>query len=153
MAVRIVPVIDDHAVALAATMRSEDVRECYRQGAESALDAVRYSISVSCDCWTCLMDGEVAGIFGVRAESILTGTGSLWLLTSDLCDRRKVAFVKIAKRCLREIVSRWPRLSVGVDVHHDKALRFAPAVGFVAAPGSYPHQVTGEPMRHHVWGN
>jgi hypothetical protein len=140
-----------HISDLSAHLRPADLEECLAAGFSDAYDAVSRSVGVSVDCWACVIDGKVMGIFGVTVDSLLERRGVLWLLTSHLVDERPKTFVRLAGRALAAIRRSWPSLSVGVDAHYDAALRFALRSGFSSGP-TYAHPDTGEPFRLMVSG-
>lgn len=139
------PPTDEQVLELAQNMREEDVEECLASGFESALDAVTKGVAVSSQCWTCLVDGRVLGMFGLTSGNVLAGEMTLWLLTTDMANHRPKTFVRIARECLVILKSRWSKLSLGIDNRHLRALRFATRSGFTSAH-TYPHPLTGEPF-------
>ena len=151
MAVDIVKPTPAHVVELGLLMRPEDAAECIAAGYASAMDAAAKSVEISPECWACVFDGELMGIFGITPESVLAGHASLWLLTTEVVSRKPKTFVKTARKCLAVLRSSWPKLSLDIDAHYGGAIRFAAASGFtVGAP--HAHLLTGEPVRHAEMG-
>lgn len=131
---------------LADNMRVEDAAECAASGFDRPIDALRFGIEFSTDSWVCRVDGRVMGMFGIALDDVLSGKARLWLLTSDMADKRPIAFVQIAREALASISRRWPRLTLEVDTRHHRAIRFMRSCGFVQKT-YMDHPVTGMPFR------
>jgi len=141
-----------HIRDLAENMREADLQECVAFGCPDSNEAVRTSVELSTECWACTVDGRVLAIFGLMVNSALERRAVLWLLTSTLVDRRPKLFVSLARKALASMRRSWPKLSVGIDTHHQAALRFASRSGF-SSMCTYAHPDTGEPFRLHTMGD
>lgn len=134
-----------HAEELAFTIQPADREELVAFGEQSTYRALLRSVSLSAHAWTALLDRRVLAMFGVCWTSTLTGDATLWLLTSTLVDAHRKTFVVAARRALDELKTQWPRLRVGIDFHHNRAIRFAASSGFTVGPIA-AHRVTGAPV-------
>lgn len=137
-----VSVTDAHVVELAERMSPEDLIEVHKLGYGTALEAVRASVDLSMECWTCVLDGEVLAIYGLLPQSVIRGQVNLWMLTTDLAIKRKKSFVRCAKHVLTHLKSQWKAVSVGIAADHDRALRLAARFGF-RPQLRYPAPVSG----------
>lgn len=136
---------------LAMDMREADWAECQDAGFETPLAAVTDSVNKSTECLFCVVGGRVIGAYGVVRDSVLTRTGVLWLLTSNVADSNKKTFVACGRLCLVSLLARWRKLVVGIGSRHVSAIRFAYRSGF--KPGeTYPNETTGAPFTHHSIG-
>jgi hypothetical protein len=136
---------------LAIRMREDDLFECLDAGYGTGFEAVHESIRRSHESWCCTVDGEVLAIFGVICDSLLSRTGTLWLLTSTLVDRKPKTFVKHARLALNAMRARWRVLSVGIGGGHARAIRFAQGAGF-EFKGTTGNPITGAPFMLHIIG-
>jgi hypothetical protein len=134
-----------HIRELADNLRSEDWEECAASGFKTPLEAVTKGVELSFEPLACVVDGETMGIFGLTANNILNGDVSLWMLTSEVVNRKPKTFVKIVRDVLSQMRSRWRSVSIGIDAHHQGALRLATRSSFKCLY-VYAHDATGEPF-------
>src|SRR5471030_1366824 len=72
-----------------------------------------FAISTRRDVWseTYLIDGEIAAMVGVAANSLLGGWGSPWLVTGTPVDRHARLFLKETRAGIARMTTQFPRLS------------------------------------------
>ena len=151
MEVKFPDVTEAHILELANNMRHDDLVECRQGGYASGLEVVRESVRVSKECRACTIDGEVLAIYGVIQESVITGRGQLWLLTSNLVDEHKKTFVAYSKLVLLLMKQRWRSIVVPIGADHRGALRLAHRYGFLRGQ-TFPDVSTGKPFMIHTMG-
>jgi hypothetical protein len=144
-------VTEDHIFELARNMRPDDLEECRQAGYATALEAVSESVKASKECRACTVDDQVLAIYGVIEQSILTGSGQLWLLTTNLVESHKKTFVLYSKLVLLLMKQRWRSLVVPIGAEHKGALRLAHRYGFLRGQ-KYPDVSTGKPFMIHTIG-
>jgi len=144
-------VTEAHILELAAGMRPDDELECRQAGYASALEAVRETVAASKEARTCTVDGRVLAIYGVIEESVVTGRGQLWLLTTTLVDTHKKTFVTYARLALLLMKQRWRTLIVPIGAEHRGALRLASRFSFTRGE-TFPDVSTGKPFMLHSIG-
>lgn len=117
----------EHAAALAPTLRPEDLAEVQACGFEDARHALVEAVEGSTVCWACLVDGEVAAMFGVGDGP---GGEQLWFLTGQLFVTRARLFVSRAKEVMRRLLERHADMQNHIDARYLAAVRWAKWLGF-----------------------
>lgn len=125
--VRIRPVQPGDTDVVLQQLRAADRAECLALGVDP-VDGMLQSIALSVESWTCEVNGQPAGIFGL-AMSADAATAAPWLLATDALPQAGMA---VARRALR-IVARWARvapLENVCDARNLVAVRFLEWLGF-----------------------
>jgi len=120
----LVDTTDEHIEELAETMSQADVDEVWASSHRSPLESLLLSSTLSADTTTGLADGEVMCIFGVSPISIISGSGSPWLLGSDLIREHFRIFLRGNKEWMKIQQEKWDTLSNHVDARHTLAIRW-----------------------------
>jgi len=108
MQVRLVPVEPWHVDAVAANMRSEDVREVFELGGFSPFEALESSLSHPGISYTAMFDDEPAAIFGVVHPSLMAAVGIPWLLGTPLLEKHWRAFAKASRLVIDALKGDYP---------------------------------------------
>jgi hypothetical protein len=127
------------ATALSLNMRPEDSAEIWKLERISPLKAVLQSMETSLEAYTILVEGKVAGMFGIAPVALVGQTMIPWMLTTGEIEKIKKSFVKETKRVVREW-SRTYHLINYIDADYTKALAWARHCGFTVHP---PQEVNG----------
>jgi len=78
---------------LAEHMREDDRREVKRMSGYDVEGVVRMSVAASKVCYAGFAStGELLGIFGASNVNLCDGTAIVWMLSSDVADRRQYEF-------------------------------------------------------------
>jgi hypothetical protein len=96
-----------------------------------------FAISTRRDVWshTYLIDGEIAAMVGLAANSILGGWGSPWLVTGTPVDRHARLFLKETRAGVERMKAVFPRLSNYVHADYTQTVRWLRWLGFsIGAP-------------------
>lgn len=127
-----------HAAALAPTLRPEDLAEVQACGFPDAQTALGVAVAGSKVSWACLVDGEVAAMFGIGDGP---GGEQLWFLTGQGFVRHARLFVSRAKDVMRRLLEHHASLQNHIDARYPAAVRWARWLGFeVGEPVPYgPH--------------
>jgi len=120
----VIDTTDEHIEELAETMSQADVDEVWASSHRSPLESLLFSSTVSADTTTGLADGDVMCIFGVSPVSIISGSGSPWLLGSDLIREHFRIFLRGNKEWMKIQQEKWDTLSNHVDARHTLAIRW-----------------------------
>lgn len=125
---------EEHALALAPTMRPEDAAEVLASGGYSPEEALVESLKVSSEAYTLLLDGKPAVMWGVVAMPTRTilepPTGVVWLLGGEAIRRRKRLFLRLSRVGVSLLLERYALLVNAVDARYVGALRWVRWLGF-----------------------
>lgn len=100
MKTEVIPARAEHCALLAANM-DEDGREFIRKYWNvEAEQGLRDSLAASTLCWTILIDGQAAGMFGCTED------GKVWLTTAPAIERVKLRFIRQSKTYLNQMAER-----------------------------------------------
>jgi hypothetical protein len=128
--VQVIPATLEHAQELLPHVRQADIDE-FESGWSMTPDQVlTYGLQHSAFCWAGLANGEVVTIFGVTPASILTGSGTPWLIASDRLDKYSRAFIRHSRPLLAGILETFPRLENYVDARNIAAKQWLHWMGF-----------------------
>lgn len=111
-------------------MRAADAREVKASHNSSPLGALLNSIRLSSHTSCCLVDDVPACIFGVAPFSILTGTGSPWLLGTDEIQRHRKTFVTETRQGVRDMLLLYPSLVNWVHCDNVASIIWLRGMGF-----------------------
>ena len=78
---------------------------------------------------TVLIDGEVAAVFGVAQETLLSDV-KIWLMTTPLVEKNSIAFLRASRRFTQELYASYGPLVGMVDSDFDKSRRWLRWIGF-----------------------
>lgn len=78
---------------------------------------------------TVLIDGEVAAVFGVTKESLLSDA-KIWLITSELINKEPIAFLRASRRFTEELYQAYGPLIGMVDSDFEKSRQWLRWIGF-----------------------
>lgn len=130
----IVPAGLDHIRSLAPIMREADRQEVWAAAGLTPYEALQVSLQSSVVAWCWLIEDEPACVFGVSAESILSGIGMPWLLSSPLLPSRHVAFLRHHRCFLIAMLDLFPLLKNWVDARYQLSIRWLRWMGFTILP-------------------
>jgi hypothetical protein len=129
----------EHAERLAPSMREGDAAEILASGGyrplPGLLAALRWS-RLHGAAWAGLIDGEVAALFGVGKQTLLSPTAHPWLLTGDHVERTPLLFWRASKAVLATWLEEHEQLEQYVDARYAQALRWAGRLGFTIEPAA-----------------
>jgi hypothetical protein len=130
--ITIVPANMEHAKAI--DLRPGDRREIEVLGLTMP---EAFAVSTARDVWseTYLIEGEIAAMVGLAANSILGGWGSPWLVTGTPVDRHTKLFLKETRAGVDRMRAAFPRLSNYVHAEYTQTVRWLRWLGFsIGAP-------------------
>lgn len=124
---RVVPATAEHARELAPTMRKEDAAEVLASSGRTPLEALLASLEASPYCRALLFDGRVAALFGVGPGP--EGLGIVWLLTGELVEGHKQAFLDTCRPEIGKMLEVHPVLGNLVDARYVRSVRWLKRLG------------------------
>jgi hypothetical protein len=125
---RIVPAEAAHCALLAANLRKDDADEVRAFG-ESRIRAVNRAFRSGFMCRTAFVGDEIAAMWGLGGN-VLSNVGHPWLLTTPVCERVPVTFVKVGKAQLAAMLALRPVLYDYVAAKYTRAIGFLKLLGF-----------------------
>lgn len=147
--ISVVPATLDHARAI--RLRTGDAREIAAMGL-GPIAAFEQSMARSLWADAYLIDGEVAALVGLAADSLLAGTGAPWLLTGRPVDRHRKLFLRETRRGVARMRTEFPRLANHVHADYAEAIRWLRWLGFAIGPPR-PRGPQGAPFRRFSIGD
>lgn len=137
MRIEIVPSLSLHVPQLAKTLREKDRIEAEGLGLNPR-KAVFKTYKGACYRRTCLIDDEVAAMWGLHGE-LLGNTGRPYLMTGTVCERvSPLTFARIYKQEVHVMKEFFPELVNIVDASYYEAIRILKLSGFtVSKPFCY----------------
>lgn len=139
---QIVEATVEHVRDLGGRLRSDDALEITCLG-ESVRSALWHSWRGSPLRRTMLVNGKVAGIWGVHSD-LISKRGIPWFLTAPEIERVPIAMVKEGRAELAEMARIYSHLDNYVLASYCRAVRFAQMIGFKVDD---PMPIRGVPFR------
>jgi len=118
---------------LIANMRQPDIDELLAMTGDVD-KTVRHSVKRSNHKWSVYANGQFVCIFGVGSPSLLSDTGVVWMLGTDLIERYKGAFIKYSRDYITAMLSVYPYLTNFVDARNTRTIRWLKFMGFTFLP-------------------
>lgn len=148
---RIIPADAAHIAPIAADMREADRREVWASHRHEPEQALAASLELSDLAWTCLVDDVPAFMWGAaRQGSLITLTGSPWLLATPRMDMVRRDFLRRSRFYVERMQARFPRLENHVHAANRLSLRWLKWCGFSVADA--PTMLNNEPF-YLFWRN
>lgn len=127
---------EEHCAELAAAL-DDAGRELIREGWDIDPEAgLRWSWAASDReglCWTVLVDGEVAAMFGCIDRG--DGTGFPWLTTAPAMERVKLRFIRQSRAYLDRMLARFPRIEGWAHEENKALIGWLKWAGFTVGAG------------------
>ncbi len=122
--------IQSDILPIAHNMREDDVKEVWDSNLHSPYKALRKCLEIKGMSWTIIVNGIPVGMVGVSRGTLLSDTGTPWLLGTDvLIDDRKL-FLKISRIVLKNISEGYRRLENYISTENQASLRWLRHLGF-----------------------
>ena len=126
----IVETTAEHIDYVSTRMRQRDKTEIWLSHRLLPHEALLKSNQFEGKRWTGLIDGEPAAIFGIMTMSLLTGSGSPWLLATEKMVKNRKEFIKISKDHMVEAIKGYSFLENYVHVDNKESIRWLKWLGF-----------------------
>ncbi len=128
--VEVVNAEPSHIERIANAMRPHDVDEIWYSHQATPRKALEVGLRTSDKCWTALIDGKPAIMFGVSRGTLLTRTGIPWLLATDEMSLIKKQFIIESKKYIIEARDGVNTLENFVHVDNKDSIRWLKWIGF-----------------------
>lgn len=150
----VIPATLEHAEAMAPNLRECDRQEIWAASRQLPRDSLRHAVMASSCAWTGMVDDDIACMFGVVPQSLMSGSGFVWMLGTPLVEKHAVMFLRRNRAKVAEMASQFPYLHNYVDARNETAIRWLRWLGFTIHDAE-PYGALGLPfhhfeMRHHV---
>lgn len=125
---------DTDPFVVACNMREEDVAESEANGFEDPFAGLLWSVELSDNVATVVLEGHPVGIFGW--SDLGEGVCELWLAGTDDLTRYPVSFHKIAKAFIEELLAEYDCVTNEVFIENHVHLEWLSRLGatFEACP-------------------
>lgn len=117
---------------LSPMLRKQHETELFASRWQDSLTAIEYSFNRSTKAWTWEIDGEVACIFGVHAESITNTEAIAWLLGSPLIEKYPLGFIRYCKTMVPIILAIFPEIIAFCEKDFSVSKNWLSAIGFTS---------------------
>lgn len=127
--VEITDSVEAHAKHIGARLRLHDRLEMEALGkdpAQSVIDSYHYPGR----CWTVIIDGEPAIMFGVSSPSVMSDLGIPWLLGTDAVERVSRRFIRDSQLWVEELMEGKAILKNIVDARNLRSIAWLKLLGF-----------------------
>lgn len=138
--------------ALKINVCEADCLEIWRTSMAEPDKAIARAIVSSRDAFTALLDGEIICIFGVVTSSVINGTGSPWLLGSDLIKENPFEFLGRSKKYMAKLKEGYSKLENHVDVDNKVSILWLRWLGFKISKDAKPYGIVGKPFKRFTMG-
>lgn len=129
--VEIVQASPGHAAPIAENMREADKREIWASDRLLPLYALKQSVLMSRESWTCLVHGVPAFMWGVaRKGCILSDVGIPWLLGTDAILEVRREFLRQSRAYVARMHRGFARLENIVHADNEMSIRWLKWCGF-----------------------
>lgn len=118
------------AARLFANLRAHDLAECRAYGHPDIAASIASCVDRSVLCWTGLVDGELAAIFGAAPINMLAGIGSPWMLGTPVLDRHQRILVRRTPEYIARMLKMFPHLVNYVHAKNSTSVRWLRRLGF-----------------------
>lgn len=130
---------------LVRNMREHDKMEVNAATHMGLRNAVQTSVIMSTYSKTGLVNGELVCMWGVCPISLLSGSGSPWMLGTDLITEKQRIFLRRSKPWLDDIRKDYKYLENFVDARNTMSIKWLKWLGFEMDEAE-PYGVHGEPF-------
>ena len=128
---------------LVRNMRKHDVQEVNAATRMGVRNAVETSLNLSTYAKTGLVNDELVCMWGVCPISLISSSGSPWMLGTDLIEKKQRIFLRRSKPWLEDIKKDYKTLENHVDERNTLSVRWLKWLGFEMKKAE-PYGVNGE---------
>ena len=114
---------------LIANMRQADVDELMAMHGK-VQSIVQLSFEKSRYKWSVYANGQFICLFGIGTQSLISDTGIIWMLGTDLIETYKGAFIRYSKAYIEAMLNVYPILTNHCDVRNTRTIRWLKFMGF-----------------------
>ena len=130
---------------LVENMRKHDIQEVNAATRMGIRNAVKTSVNLSSYSKTGLVNDELVCMWGVCPISLISGSGSPWMLGTDLIEKKQRVFLRRSKPWLNDIRKDYRYLENFVDERNVMSIKWLKWLGFEMDEAE-PYGIHGEPF-------
>ena len=130
---------------LVENMRKHDIQEVNAATRMGIRNAVKTSVNLSSYSKTGLVNDELVCMWGVCPISLISGSGSPWMLGTDLINKKQRIFLRRSKPWLDDIRKDYRYLENFVDERNVMSIKWLKWLGFEMDEAE-PYGIHGEPF-------
>ena len=130
---------------LVRNMREHDKQEVNAATNMGIRNAVKTSVNLSSYSKTGLVNDELVCMWGVCPISLLSSSGSPWMLGTDLIEKKQRVFLRRSKPWLNDIRKDYKYLENFVDARNVLSVKWLKWLGFEMDEAE-PYGIHGEPF-------
>jgi len=130
---------------LVENMRKHDIQEVNAATRMGIRNAVKTSVNLSSYSKTGLVNDELVCMWGVCPISLISGSGSPWMLGTDLINEKQRIFLRRSKPWLDDIRKDYRYLENFVDERNVMSIKWLKWLGFEMDEAE-PYGIHGEPF-------
>jgi len=114
---------------LISNMRQPDIDELMALVGNVA-NVVKESVRLSNYKWSVYANNEFVCIFGIGSPTLLSDTGIVWMLGTDLLEKHKGSFIRHSREYIEAMLDVYPYLTNFVDARNKRTIRWLKFMGF-----------------------
>lgn len=126
----IVMATEAHALEIWPHLRSSDLYEITAMTPLPVSEALVKAVHESRVAWTWLVDGRVVCLFGVAAISLVSGSGSPWLVATPELERHRLWFLRHCRQYIEKMRHMFPLLWNCTAANNPECMRWLQWLGF-----------------------
>jgi hypothetical protein len=111
-------------LAIKDCLRKEEVEEVWASNNATPEQALSESFKRSTKCFTFLVEGKPAAMFGIAPDSLASNSASVWFLGTDDMGQAKKTFMVQSRRFINLLLKEYPVLYNFVDYRYKKTLQW-----------------------------
>jgi hypothetical protein len=139
-----------HVARIALNCREADRHELWTGWRHTPERALRFGLEQSSHVWTGVANMRPFCMVGVVPESVLSGSGRIWLIGTDEILEHQLAFLRRCRPILARMQAVYSTLSNEVAAENESAVRWLEWLGFTLYPAR-PIGIDGTPFHHFEW--
>ena len=115
---------------IAFNMRADDVKEVWDSNLYSPYKALCKGLDTKGISWTIIVNGVPIGMIGVARGTLLSDTGTPWLLGTDALVDDKILFLRVSRVILKNMSEGYKMLENYVSTENKASLCWLRHLGF-----------------------
>jgi len=120
----------EDAVEVALNIRGADKSEIWASGKNLPIPCLIRAHSASTQCFSLVVNGQVACIFGVAPASLLGSVGVPWMIGTSLVEKHPLLFLRKCQKSVLAMSDSYATLINYVDARNVMAIHWLSWLGF-----------------------
>jgi RimJ/RimL family protein N-acetyltransferase len=135
----------EHCIEIASDLNHPNIEPYMEATGRTKLEMIERMLGLSPLKWSIFIDGDLVGIAGLKAESLMESQAECWIFASSLVKKHPVSFLRAMRSWSDQCSEKYPRLIAHIDDRFEESLKMARAMGF-----KYEGLLTGSGLRCHL---